>query len=407
MKNFSKIKNKLFLVKIKDIFSLVLLIVALPYAVYLKTLHKKVWLVCERKAEARDNGYAFFKYAAEKAVVDVYYAIDKESNDYKKLFDYGRKIISFGSIRHMAYYLACDAIVSSVKNCGPNDLIGFLFRNMNLMNKKIFFLQHGITINNNEWLHYEKTKFRVIACGAYPEYEFILKNFGYPKNNVIFAGGMCRYDYLHNINNQSQKYILIMPTWRKWLKHGDPQLVEIEHTNVFTDTRYYKNWISLLHNEDMLTILRKNNLKVIFYPHPTMQYYISDFKSTNSDVIIANEKVWDIQVLINNASMLITDYSSVFFDFIYMKKPVVFYQFDVQYFRKFHYSSGYFCYEDNPFSIAVYNIKDVNKRLEKIIREKFSADIEYLNGHKEYFPLYDTKNTERTFAAIYNIVYED
>ncbi len=407
MKKFSVIKDKLFLIKTKDIVSLIILIVAVPYAFCLRMLQKKIWLVCERKDEARDNGYAFFKYAIEKTEVDVYYAIDKKSNDYKKLSGYEKKIISFGSVRHMAYYLACDAIVSSVKNCGPNDLIGFLFRSLHLMNKKIFFIQHGITKDSNEWLHYKKTKFRAITCGAYPEYEFIKQSFGYPDDSVLFTGGMCRYDYLHNIENRIQNYVLIMPTWRKWLKRGDPQFKEIEHTNVFSETRYYKKWNSLIYNDDMLTILKKNNLKVVFYPHPTMQHYITDFERKNNNVIIANWQEWDLQKLIRNAAMLITDYSSVFFDFIYMKKPIIFYQFDIKDFRKFHYPKGYFHYNDNPFSVALYSLKNVIERIETIINQNYTVNEEYLKEHKKYFPLYDNHNTERTFTAIYKIVYEE
>lgn len=400
-----KIREKLSYLKIKDIVSLALLIVAFPYAVYLKIVEKNIWLICERRMEARDNGYVFFKYVVNNIdSIHAYYAIDKKSNDYKKLHKYGGKIISFGSIRHRAYYLACDALISSVKNCGPDDLLGFLVRKLHLMEKKIYFIQHGITKDNSDWLYYKETRFRAFICGAYPEYEFVSKYFGYPNNSVIFAGGMCRYDYLHDMDKQAQKYILIMPTWRKWLKRGNPYLREIEHTHTFTETRYYKNWAGLIHSKDLFYIAEKNNFKFVFYLHPMMRCFIGTFKSENSNVIIANERDYDIQELIRNASMLITDYSSVFFDFIYMKKPIIFFQFDVSDFRKFHYTRGYFRYDDNPFSNAVNCIEDVNAKLEDTIYHEFSVSDEYLEEHKKYFPLYDAKNSERTFEAIYRNV---
>lgn len=402
-----EIKNKLFYVKIRDIFSISLLLIAVPYALLLKITKKNVWLVCERKSEARDNGYVFFKYVLDHTnVVNIYYAIDKKSDDYNKLRYCDKKIISFGSIKHMAYYLTCDAVISTVKNCGPNDLMGFLFRKLNIKNNKIYFIQHGITKDNLDWLHYSATKFHAITCGAYPEYEFISENFGYPKNRVIFTGGMCRYDYLHNSDIPSQKYILVMPTWRKWLKCNNPQIMKIEHTDIFTESNYFKNWIEFIHDEEIISIVRKNGFKVVFYLHPTMQYYIDEFKSSSNDVIIADEKQWDIQTLIKSASILITDYSSVFFDFIYMKKPIIFYQFDVDVFRKFHYSEGYFHYDNNSFSNAVYSIGELTQKLENAINHNFSVSNEYLREHKKYFPLYDTKNSERTFNEIYKNVYK-
>ena len=39
--------------------------------------------------------------------------------------------------------------------------------------------------------------------------------------------------------------------------------------------------------------------------------------------------------------MLITDYSSVYFDIAYMRKPIIFYQFDEEEFRRKHYQRGY------------------------------------------------------------------
>lgn len=405
-KSFLKIRDKLCYLKVRDMLSLVLFPIALPYAGYLKMAERNIWLVCERRMEARDNGYVFFKYIADNIrLINVYYAIDERSNDYNKLYNYGKKILSFGSIRHIAYYMACDALVTSVKNSGPNDLLGFLVRKFHLKKNKIFFIQHGITINNVDHFHYNRTGFRAITCGAYPEYKFVSEHFGYPKDGVIFIGGQCRYDFLHNVDNYLQRYILIMPTWRKWLKHGSPYLKEVEHTYTFTETRYYKNWAGLIRNDYLIYTAKKNNLKFIFYLHPMMESYIDTFRSENSNVIIANKKDYDIQSLIRNASMLVTDYSSVFFDFIYMKKPIIFFQFDIDDFRKFHYSQGYFQYDDNPFSNTVYCIKEVNEKLKDAIQHEFLVNDEYLEEHKKYFPLYDTKNSERTFREIYKRIY--
>ena len=132
-KSFLKIRDKLCYLKVRDMLSLVLFPIALPYAGYLKMAERNIWLVCERRMEARDNGYVFFKYIADNIrLINVYYAIDERSNDYNKLYNYGKKILSFGSIRHIAYYMACDALVTSVKNSGPNDLLGFLVRKFHL-----------------------------------------------------------------------------------------------------------------------------------------------------------------------------------------------------------------------------------------------------------------------------------
>ena len=50
---------------------------------------------------------------------------------------------------------------------------------------------------------------------------------------------------------------------------------------------------------------------------------------------------------------MITDYSSVFFDFSYMRKPVIFYQFDEKKFRKAQYAEGYFSYKNTIRAITL------------------------------------------------------
>ena len=56
--------------------------------------------------------------------------------------------------------------------------------------------------------------------------------------------------------------------------------------------------------------------------------------------------------MLKESSMLITDYSSVFFDVAYMHKPIIYYQFDRDAFRQGHYQEGYFSYDDGFGPVA-------------------------------------------------------
>ena len=53
----------------------------------------------------------------------------------------------------------------------------------------------------------------------------------------------------------------------------------------------------------------------------------------------------DIQNLLKDSALMITDYSSVFMDFAYMEKPEIYFQFDEDQFRSTHYAKGYFDYK--------------------------------------------------------------
>jgi len=53
-------------ITVKDILSflifLLMIVPSLIYRLILKLQHKKLWLICENKDTARDNGYHLFKY---------------------------------------------------------------------------------------------------------------------------------------------------------------------------------------------------------------------------------------------------------------------------------------------------------------------------------------------------------
>ena len=53
-------------VKLSDYLSIFPMTAALILKFFYKNKYKEIWLICEEPAEARDNGYHFFKYMCEK-----------------------------------------------------------------------------------------------------------------------------------------------------------------------------------------------------------------------------------------------------------------------------------------------------------------------------------------------------
>ncbi len=88
---------------------------------------------------------------------------------------------------------------------------------------------------------------------------------------------------------------------------------------------------------------------------------------------------------------------------VYMKKPVLFYQFDEKEYRKRQYTQGYFDYTNNSFSNRFLNEENVLKALDNAVKNNFTVSQNFLNGHKEYFPYYDANNCERIYKEIYNL----
>ncbi len=353
--------------------------------------------MCESENEARDNGYWFYKYMCENhSEINCIYAIKRDSKDYDRVSEMG-KTIEFGSFQHWIYYLAASINISSQKSGKPNAALCYFLEIYDLLRNKRLFLQHGVIINNCEWLHYGQTKMNVFVCGAFPEYGYVNEKFGYPAGSVQYLG-LCRYDGLHGAR-VNKKRILIMPTWRKWITDNDKRTVELEGGKQFTNTEYFTRWSGLLQNKRLNEMINTGGYEVVFYPHREMQRYISCFEAIETQVVIANWKKWDIQELLKSSAIMITDYSSVFFDFIYMKKPVIFYQFDEEKFRSNQYKEGYFDYHQNPFGKSFKSETEIVSELNSLAGRGFKVDQTFIEGHQEYFKLYDQLNCERNYLA--------
>ena len=388
--------NKLKFVKFKDILSIFGMLLVLLPALIAKIFIRDFWLVCEDKNEARDNGYWLFKYIRENHPKQkVAYAINKKCVDYAKVKDLG-KIVSFGSLSHWFWYIVADKNVSSQKNGKPNAAACYLFEVVLKMRKKNrYFLQHGVIKDILDFLLYKNTYMYRFSVSTKAEYDFVCENFGYPEKHICLTG-LCRFDGLMDAKvNKNQ--ILVMPTWRQWISR-EVECKDIEGSDVFTETNFFKSWYSFLNNKEIDSLLKKYNKKIVFYPHRNMQKYIDAFKTNSDNIIIANSKEYDVQTLLKESALLVTDYSSVYFDFAYMNKPIIYYQFDEKIFRKHQYAEGYFDYHNNPLGEWC---GDMDNFL-KLFEDSLKNDLERKNKKEleNYFEYRDKNNCERNYLMV-------
>jgi len=383
--------SKIKLLNFRGIVALVQFFLVLPIALIAKIFIRDFWLVYEDRMEARDNGYWFFKYVRENYPQQkIAYAIDRNSVDFEKVNKLG-KTIQTGSWKHWFWYLTAKKLISSQNDGKPNDLACYIVEVLiPIWRNKRYFLQHGITINDGKWLYYSKTKFCLFVCGAKAEQDFVQEKLGYP-NSVVQYLGFTRFDQLHNFK-VDKDLILVMPSWRGWIARG------LKKDSDFPSTEYFIRWNEFLRSPELARILNKFDKNLLFFPHRNMQKYLHFFGSDCERIEIAGSEKYDIQEILKKSALMITDYSSVFFDFAYMKKPVLFYQFDEEEFRARQYQEGYFDYHNNPLGVWSGTIDDLLSLLEKRIQDGFPN-----NDHvTEFFELYDQNNCERNYRAIRN-----
>ena len=345
---------------------------------------EKHWVLHERGTDARDNAYFFYRYLKEKHPEQkIYYIIDKDAPDYHKV---AADAVHFGSLKNYWAIATAEKIISTHCFFGLPCMNPKLFRFCGL-NRKFYFLQHGITGNFVSQIHFDNTKIKMLFCAAKPEYDYMLRRYSYPEKNLRYTG-FARYDTLHNV--KTKKQILIMPTWRMY----------ISDENEFLASQYYLRWNQFLADPQLAEYLTKNDLTAVFYPHFEAQKYLHRFQPGSDRIVLADFTQFDVQTLLKESILLITDYSSVFFDFGYMRKPLVYFQFDLEEFFSKHYGRGYFSYQEMGFGPVVDNVHAVIDAIEQCADNGFVPTDAYLNRMKTFFPLYDQKNCERIYQCI-------
>lgn len=393
-----KLKDSIKYIKIKDIidifFFVLIIIPAISFKLYNKIRKKEIWLLAERRDTASDNAYFFYIYLKENhPLVNSYYAIDKKCKEYNNVCKYGN-IINYGSIKHWIYYLAADKNISSQKSGNPSNALFYILHvKLNLF-KNRYYLQHGLVKDDLKWLYYNDTKFNKFYCGAKDEYEYIKKNFGYPDSNLEYTG-LARFDNLIDIK-VNKKQVLLIPTWRSYLTRE----TNILNKNVdFLSTSFYKYWQELLNNKALHKYLLDNDITLYFYPHYNMKKYIDNYSVNCSNIKIVKSFDENIQKYLIESSLMVTDYSSVFFDFAYMKKPIIFYQFDLEEYRQKQYQEGYFNY-DNGFGDVIFNSDDVVKKIIYYVDNNYKVEKKYLDRMDNFFEIHDKNNCKRIYESI-------
>lgn len=390
-----KIINSIKYIKLKDLIDIIslplILLCALIYKAYLKIINKKIWLIAEGRNDARDNGYVFFKYMRTTFPErPVYYAIDIKCEAFSKVNKLGN-VINYGSFKHWIYYISASKNITIHKSASPNEKIFYILHYYRIINGHRIFLQHGVTMNYVKYLTYKETNFELFICGAKPEYMYIKENFGYPSNNVCYLG-FPRFDNLFN-KKINTKQIALFPTWRTWLK-------DITSEKKFKDSEYYLKYQSLLNNQNLIYYLEQENITLYFYLHKNVEKFAKTFTSVSNNIKIIESNMDIILNLISESAMIITDYSSVSIDGAYMKKPIIYYQFDEEKFRKEHLQEGYFSYKGDGFGPIFTEENKLVSQIIKYCENNYKVEEKYLKKIDNFFELRDNKNCERIYHKI-------
>ncbi|HFJ9379228.1 TPA: glycosyltransferase [Bacillus paranthracis] len=357
---------------------------------------KKIWLIGERPDTAQDNSYHLFTYIRkEYPEIPIFYIIDKECNDYKNIKDLGN-IIQFGSFKHTFYLLVCNKTINSYSetaNMYTNAYKHILKYYPEWQQNKKIFIQHGVigVSRVNHVLNKNRMGYSLFVVSSQFEKDHIVKEFGYTEDEVIVTG-LARWDALQDKSKGNE--ILLMPTWRSWVKTKE-QLME---------SKYWQTYMSFLQSEKLHRILEEQDLTLTFFPHYQTQKFGVEIPVSHERIKIIKQGEETVQSLLKRHRLLLTDYSTVSFDFAYMNKPVIFYQFDYDEFYSRHYNEGPIDHKKELFGARV---EYEQQLLDKFMNVLTDQENDFINFYKEKFNLYVDIVRESITEKIYSYIKEN
>ncbi|WP_296870646.1 CDP-glycerol glycerophosphotransferase family protein, partial [uncultured Methanobrevibacter sp.] len=245
----------------------------------------------------------------------------------------------------------------------------------------VYFLQHGVgKYDMRSWLRKYDINFSLILTVSDYDWEAFVRTYNYDEK-IIQELGFPRYDNLTNEN--LKKEIVIIPTWRK----------DIISEEALLSSEYFKRWNNLLNDKKVIDFANEKGYDIVFKPHPNSMRFLDSFDTENVTVD-TERKFHDV---LCESSLMITDYSSVNFDFAYLKKPVIYYQYGNDY----HFEGDALI--DDEVSTFGDIIDDENILSEKIIEyidNDCKMEDKYISRVLKFFKFNDKNNSKRVYDWI-------
>ena len=278
-----------------------------------------------------------------------------------------------------------------MSSCNMEDLIHYEY----------VFLQHGVTKDDiSDWLHQYDRYFSLFITAGVPEYYSLLEPQYGLSTDIVKLTGFPRHDY--RSSETLLKQVLIVPTYRQSVYKQLRKLSRSDAFIEFKNSDFFLFWSALISDLQFQRVLKERGYRAVFCLHPNFCEYIAAFHG--NAIISINHGFPDYPTLFARSSLLITDYSSVSFEMSYLRKPVVYVQFDRErFFRTHAYKQGYFEYETSGFGPVCRTVPCVCQTVRSILEKNCTIDSKYMSRITNFFPFFDRNNSLRVYHEILQV----
>ena len=295
---------------------------------------------------------------------------------------------------YFAYEKRMDQIHVSAWHGFPLKVIGFFD---NAAVSKSSFEMLKIITTQSDIITATSRLAQLIISGLFAVDPRKVKETGYPRNDIMFrTDAVEALKKITDIAISGSKLVFYLPTMRRGLKKEGEQF----ENNIFN----YNDYSAELLDE----FLEKNNAYIFTKVHFADNTFFSenDFKLPKRLIFLntqsLNEKLLTIYHIMNSFDALITDYSSVYVDYMLLDKPIIFSCPDLE---KYQTDRGFIV--DNPKLLMPGPIIKTQKELIEQLRDVFLGSDVYKERRKEkidFFHLYkDGNSAARLFEEMMRV----
>ena len=343
------------------------------------------------------NSYLIFEYYLKNNITDAYYVINNQSDLYRSLLknNHTQNLIPIHRSQFI-YNIIYPYILNSkiIVNSYILHEIQKVVSKVNYL--KYLFITHAIgyfktKIIAPQFNNLIVEKRNIIISSPY-EYNKYKNNYKY-NDSYIYKAGLPRYDQFHLFkrNNSEKKCILISFTYRKY------------NNKIYNISLFKKNIEKLLNDNNLISFLKMKNIELIYIQH---HYDVLRKRPLHPNIFhyakYRNQSY--LSHYIQQCSLLITDFSTICFDFMFLNKPVLFYLIDLK--DKINFEEKDYMKYDKNNNIYFGNVfseqKSLIKRIEYYINKNFEIDDKLIKNYNSIF-YYKNNITERIINII-NII---
>ncbi len=336
--------------------------------------NSKVWLFgAQGGLSYSDNSKYFFEWLLKEHPDEECYWITKDKRIYRNLKNKKVPVVFFYSFKSILFIAKAKYLVCTHSHTG-NDVYKFVKKS-----KVLITLWHGIPLKKMGKL--QKKSYREILP---------IKN----EPDVFLVTSDRDADLFSEIYNISRSKFLIgsYPRVNDLIDRAEEKRI-ILYAPTFRDgmdQEYYDNNVFPSASEliDLNNILVSFDYRFVIKLHPYMNARFPDLTDLSNIVIL---EAWqDIQDVLCKAEILITDYSSVYFDYLNLDREVVFYIPDYQWYSKKENRGFIYKYDDVTPGEKLKRWVDLNSYLSSRFVSSRSDFDTYSEGRKEILDFFYT-----------------